>query len=159
MLADATPRGVRNIFSSGSVFVDGVLSGFAWSQKSVEYAFPTNAKSYSYNGYPDDGFNSISNAQREMAMFALDKGYGSAANDGFSVEGFTNLDISKGSDKSAELRLAETSHQTPTAWGFIRPMTREAATSGSGFRRITAILSPALLPERRCSMNSDMPWD
>jgi serralysin len=118
MLANATSRGVANIFSSGSAFVDGVLSGFAWSQKSVEYAFPTNAKSYSYNGYPDHGFNSVSSAQREMAMFALDKGFGSAANDGFSVEGFTNLDISKGSDKSAELRLAETSHQTPTAWGF-----------------------------------------
>lgn len=118
MLADATPRGVANIFSSGSVFVDGVLSGFAWSQKSIEYAFPTSANSYSYNGYPDHGFNSISSAQRDMAMFALDRSFGSKANDGFSVEGFTNLEISKGSDKSAEVRLAETNFQTPTAWGF-----------------------------------------
>ena len=118
MFADATSRGVKNIFSSGSAYVDGVLSGFAWSQKSIEYAFPTSANSYSYNGYPDHGFNSISGAQRNMAMFALDKSFGSAANDGFSVEGFTNLEIHKGADKSAEVRLAETTFETPTAWGF-----------------------------------------
>lgn len=118
MSADATSRGVKNILSSGSTYIDGVLSGFAWSQKSIEYAFPTSAKSYSYNGYPDHGFNSVSGAQRDMAMFALDKSFGNAANDGFSVEGFTNLKISKGSDKSAELRLAETNFETPTAWGF-----------------------------------------
>lgn len=118
MFADATSRGVKNIFSSGSVYVDGVLSSFAWSQKSIEYAFPTSAKSYSYNGYPDQGFNSISRAQRDMAMFALDKSFGNAANDGFSVEGFTNLEIHKGSNKSAEVRLAETTFETPTAWGF-----------------------------------------
>jgi serralysin len=118
MPVDAGPRGVTNVFSSGSVFVDGVLSGFAWSQKSIEYAFPNSAKSYSYNGYPDHGFNSISAAQRDMAMFALDRSFGNAANDGFSVEGFTNLEVSKGSDKSAEIRLAETNYQTPTAWGF-----------------------------------------
>ena len=118
MPADATPRGVKNISSSGSVYVDGVLSGFAWSQKSIEYAFPSSAKSYGYNGYPDHGFNSISGAQREMAMFALDTSFGNKANDGFSVEGFTNLKISKGGDKSAEVRLAETNFETPTAWGF-----------------------------------------
>jgi serralysin len=118
MFADATSRGVKNIFSSGSAFVDGVLSGFAWSQKSIDYAFPSNAKSYSYNGYPDQGFNSISKTQRDMAMFALDQGFGNKANDGFSVEGFTDLGVSKGSDKSAEIRLAETSFETPTAWGF-----------------------------------------
>ncbi|MBX9458279.1 MAG: M10 family metallopeptidase C-terminal domain-containing protein [Rhizobium sp.] len=118
MSVDATPRGVKNIFSSGSVFIDGILSGFAWSQKSIDYAFPDNPKSYSYNGYPDRGFNSISDLQRDMAMFALDRGFGNKANDGFSVEGFTNLKFSKGSDKSAEIRVAETRFETPTAWGF-----------------------------------------
>lgn len=118
MPADATPRGVSNVFSSGSSFVDGVLSGFAWSQNSIGYAFPTNAKSYSYQGYPDHGFNSVSSSQRDMAMFALDRSFGSKANDGFSVEGFTNLEFSKGSDKAAEIRVAETSFETPTAWGF-----------------------------------------
>jgi serralysin len=111
--------GVKNIFGTSNPYIDGELSGFAWSQKSIEYAFPTNAKSYNYNGYPDHGFNSISSSQREMAMFALDTSFGSKANDGFSVEGFTNLKIVRGGDKSAELRLAETSFETPTAWGFF----------------------------------------
>lgn len=115
--AGTLSRGVSKVFSSGSDFIDGVLSGNAWSQNSIEYAFPTSKSSYSYSGYPS-GFSPISGAQREMAMFALDKQYGNKANDGFSVEGFTNLAISKGGVKSAEIRLAQTDYQTPTAWGF-----------------------------------------
>ncbi|WP_158693392.1 M10 family metallopeptidase [Neorhizobium alkalisoli] len=101
---------------SGNTLVDGVLSGGAWAG-TVTYAFPTSSASYSYTGEPFT-FGAISSAQQASALFALEVSYGRAANDGFSVEGFTNLTISAGSATTATLRFAESAAPS-TAWAYL----------------------------------------
>lgn len=101
---------------SDNPLIDGVLSGYAWSS-AVTYAFPTSSASYSYSGEPST-FAAVPWAQRASALFALEVSYGGRANDGFSVEGFTNLSISAGSETTATFRFAESS-QPSTAWAYL----------------------------------------
>ena len=96
--------------------VDGVLSGNAWAAP-VTYSFPSASTSYSYSGEPLS-FSTVSEKQQTAALFALEVSYGSKANDGFSVEGFTNLAISAGSATAATLRFAESSAPS-TAWAYL----------------------------------------
>ena len=115
----------KTIGSTGNGLIDGVLSGSAWSG-SVTFAFPTTSSAYSYTGEPDSGFGTISTLQQSAARFALDTAFGSSANNGFSVEGFTGLSVSQGSATTSNLRFAE-SDMPPTAWAYY-PSTGE--TSG-----------------------------
>lgn len=106
----------KTISKTGITAIDGVLSGHAWSGV-VTYAFPTSSSAYTYAGEKDNGFGTISAMQQSAARFALDTSFGNAANNGFSVEGFTGLTISKGSATSANLRFAE-SNDPDTAWAY-----------------------------------------
>jgi len=102
---------------TGDDRIDGVLTGYAWSG-TITYAFPTSASSYQYDGEPDHKFAAISQAQQNMALFFLDQSYGNTANDGFSVEGFTNATFEQAADPTtASIRFAQSS-DPDTAWTY-----------------------------------------
>jgi serralysin len=111
-----TDKTTKTIGKTGITLIDGVLSGHAWSG-TVTYAFPTSSSVYTYAGEADSGFGAISAMQQTAARFAMDTGFGNAANNGFSVEGFTGLSVSKGSVTTAHLRFAESS-DPETAWAY-----------------------------------------
>jgi serralysin len=104
--------------TTGNSLIDGLLSGYAWSG-TITYAFPTSKSSYSYSGEKDNGFAAVSQAQINAALFAMEQTFGSAANDGFSVEGFTNAKFDKAtSATTATIRFAQS--KTPdTAWAYL----------------------------------------
>ncbi len=110
------------VAKTGDSFIDGVLSGYAW-KGSVTYAFPTSTANYAYNGIYDsmeisDNFGRVSSKQVNAALFAMETSFGNSANDGFSVEGFTNLSFSRGSASTASLRFAQSDTPSPTAWAY-----------------------------------------
>jgi serralysin len=107
----------KTIAATGDKLIDGVISTYAWGGTSVTYAFPTLTSDYSYTEETSNNFALISTAQRDAALFAMEKSYGSAANDGFSVEGFTNLDFSAGSASTSTLRFAQ-SDAAETAYAY-----------------------------------------
>ncbi len=114
-----TGKTTNTITATGSNFIDSVLGKVAWADSTVFFAFPSNKFDYTYTGEPDVDFNSISNAQKNAARWALDKQYGNAAQNGFSVEGFTNLGLQKtNATTTAHIRLAE-SGSPPTAWAYF----------------------------------------
>jgi serralysin len=106
---------------SGSALVNGVLSGVAWTSSTIHYAFPDGASDYS-DGYGDSEplhhFGVFNTAMKTNVSFILEQDYGSSANDGFSVEGFTKLTLSAGDDSTAEMRYAMSSQANPTAYGY-----------------------------------------
>ncbi|MQW89622.1 M10 family metallopeptidase [Sinorhizobium saheli] len=112
-----TGKTLKTVTKTGNSLIDGVLYGSAWAG-TITYAFPTSTSSYSYGNEKDNGFNSISTAQRNTALFAIEQSYGSAANDGFSVEGFTNATFSAGSTGSATVRFAQSTVPS-TAYAYM----------------------------------------
>ena len=80
--------------------IDGVLGNTAWADSVVYYSFPTTKTEYSYSGFSTDisgiadNFSQISTQQKNLAHKFLDLSGGNNADDGFSIEGFTNLTIS-----------------------------------------------------------------
>lgn len=113
-----TSKQTKTIADASSDLVNGVLSGSAWSGGSITFSFPNSTSHYTYSAEPGNGFNAISLAQQGAARFALDKGYGTSANDGFSVEGFTNLGVSQGTATTANIRFAESDAAAPTAYAY-----------------------------------------
>ncbi|PDT55158.1 MULTISPECIES: M10 family metallopeptidase [Sinorhizobium] len=107
----------KTLNTTGNNLIDGVLSGYAWTG-TITYAFPTSISDYSYSGEKDSGFAAVSQAQINAALFAMEQSFGSAANDGFSVEGFTNADFTSGSAASATIRFAQSSLPS-TAWAYL----------------------------------------
>ncbi|OAP39871.1 protease [Sinorhizobium glycinis] len=113
-----TGKTVNTVSTTGNGLIDGVLSGSAWGL-TITYAFPGSSSSYSYSGEKDNGFAQISSAQMNAARFAMEEKYGSAANDGFSVEGFTNARFDEtSSTTSATIRFAQ-STLPETAWAYL----------------------------------------
>ncbi|ANH03359.1 M10 family metallopeptidase [Shinella sp. HZN7] len=113
-----TGKITKTVTATGSQFIDSVLSGFAWGGTGVTYAFPTSTGSYSYFGEPNNNFGSVSALQKNAALFAMEKSFGGSANDGFSVEGFTNLNFAAGSPGTATLRFAQSDDARPTAHAY-----------------------------------------
>lgn len=104
----------KQIFATGNQGIDGLLAGDGWAGTAIQYSFPTNASIYHYSTDPDipDMFFPLTTAQQNAARFALDanEGVNVAAKAGFSVEGFTNLNISRDTSPDTEqIRLANTS--------------------------------------------------
>ncbi|MEZ2133146.1 M10 family metallopeptidase C-terminal domain-containing protein, partial [Sinorhizobium sp. CB9] len=106
----------KNVSLTGDQKIDGLLSGYAWDS-TITYSFPTSSTSYSYSGEKDYGFSSISAQQQSAALFLMEQSYGNTANDGFSVEGFTNANFVAGSVDTASVRFAQ-SWYPPTAWAY-----------------------------------------
>lgn len=102
-----TGKTTKTVTATGTQTTDGLFFGTAWAGP-ITYAFPTASSDYSYTGEPTNVFGTVSTLQQNAAKFALDTAFGAAANDGFSVEGFTNVTISGGSKTTATLRFAET---------------------------------------------------
>ena len=108
---------VRDVGTSGNYVADGVIYGDAWKGP-ITYAFTTSSADYNYTSEPLKNFAPASQQQADSALFALEQSFGSAANDGFSVEGFTRVSISAGSAESATLRFAQ-SDAPATAYAYL----------------------------------------
>ncbi|MBY5348802.1 M10 family metallopeptidase C-terminal domain-containing protein, partial [Rhizobium leguminosarum] len=106
----------KNVFLTGDQRIDGLISGVAWDG-TITYAFPTLSTSYLYSYEKDYDFSSISSQQQSAALFLMEQSYGNSANDGFSVEGFTNANFVTGSTETAAVRLAESSLPW-TSWTY-----------------------------------------
>ncbi|WP_431674067.1 M10 family metallopeptidase C-terminal domain-containing protein [Rhizobium leguminosarum] len=106
----------KDVSLTGDQKVDGLFTGTAWDG-TITYAFPTTSSSYAYSGEKDYAFSSISSQQQSLALFFMEQSYGNAANDGFSVEGFTNANFVAGSADTATVRFAQSS-LPPTAWAY-----------------------------------------
>ncbi|MDK1385582.1 M10 family metallopeptidase [Sinorhizobium sp. 8-89] len=111
-----TGKSIKIVKATGNGLIDGVLSNVAWNG-TITYAIPTSAGNYSYSGEKNSGFAAISAAQKNAALFAMEQSFGSAANDGFSVEGFTNASFALGSASTATVRLAQ-SNMPKTAYAY-----------------------------------------
>lgn len=108
----------KTIFDTTNQLIDSVISGHAWNGTSITYAFPTLTSHYTYTNETSDNFGAVSTAQKNAALFAMEQSFGSAANDGFSVEGFTKVAFSLGSSSTATLRFAQSDAATPTAYAY-----------------------------------------
>ena len=102
--------------ATGDQRIDAVINGDYWTGGSISYAFSLSAAAYEYTGTGNealpDNFNDVISAMQEAsAHFALSSTEGVAAAIGFSVEGFTNLNINflgNVDSTTAEIRFAET---------------------------------------------------
>lgn len=92
--------------ATGDEVIDGLISGTAWDGP-VTYSFPASAASYAYGGEIDAEFGRATGLQQTAASFALDREFGSTSNDGFSIEGFTAVDVSVGLESDATIRAAQ----------------------------------------------------
>lgn len=112
-------KSTKTVSATGNNVIDAVLGETAWSG-AVTYAFPTSKSAYGYSEYePSQGFGAVSAKVKAAALFAMEQSYGSRANDGFSVEGFTGLNLSAGSQASANLRFAKSTYDNPTAKAYF----------------------------------------
>lgn len=115
----AVPRATTGtVTKSGVDLADGVLSGYEWSGSSITFAFPDGKGDYGYGGEKDHDFSPVNSKIQDAARRALDQDFGGTANDGFSVEGFTELTVSEGSDSGSDIRYAESSSANPTAYAY-----------------------------------------
>ncbi|WP_064710810.1 M10 family metallopeptidase C-terminal domain-containing protein [Rhizobium bangladeshense] len=109
------------VSTTGDDKVDGLLDVIAWDG-TITYAFPTTSSSYVNDDWRyDEKYNSfapISSQQQSLALFFMEQSYGNAANDGFSVEGFTNANFEAGSAYTATVRFAQSSLPS-TAWAYM----------------------------------------
>lgn len=120
-----------SIQPTGDLGIDSLISGRAWTGGNITYSFPTLATDYGTtyaDTFGENGelpeFMAISAAQIEAFEFALDADVGPAAQAVFSIEGFTNLDISLGTG-TTHIRAAESSMPS-TAYAYY-PAGHEAA--------------------------------
>ncbi len=117
----------NDVALTGNAGIDSLLDGSAWVG-AIDYSFPTSATEYG-NNYPrnaqNEDFAAVSAEQVLATYFALDANLGSgtaaqvAAQAAFSVEGFTNLDISLTTAANANLRSATSSDANPTAYAYL----------------------------------------
>lgn len=118
------PQSIVQRASTGTVgkssddLANGVLSGYEWSSGSITYAFPASSSDYGYSGEKNHNFAPVNGQIQDAARWALDQQFGNDANDGFSVEGFTKLDIGQGGDKNADIRYGESSSAKP-AYAYL----------------------------------------
>jgi serralysin len=112
-----TNKSGNTIVQTGNTLIDGVLTDGAWAS-TITYAFTKSAGNYSYSEESSDGFSAISTAQQNTALFTMEQSFGNAANDGFSVEGFTNIGFQSGSASVSTIRFAQ-SNLPDTAYAYL----------------------------------------
>lgn len=108
---------VKNITSSGNYQADGVIYGVAW-EGPITYSFTTLSSDYNYTYETQKNFAPATIQQQTAALFAIEQSAGGAADDGFSVEGFANVDISVGTAQNASLRFGQ-SDAPSTAYAYM----------------------------------------
>ncbi|MEM6374605.1 MAG: M10 family metallopeptidase C-terminal domain-containing protein, partial [Pseudomonadota bacterium] len=115
---------VVSTFATGDQRIDGILYDREWvgpitvsfPSSTAEYTFP-----YSGNGEQFGLFQASSGVQ-SAALFALDADFGNAANNGFSLEGFTAVTVNQTNLTDATVRIAETTSDPygfGTAWAYF----------------------------------------
>ena len=111
--------------SEGEDAIEGLNSGFAWTGP-IDYSFPTDNAEYGGSNYangaddaPLNNFMAVSAAQQTAVQFALDANVGPSVQSGFSVEGFTNLDITLTTAAGAEIRSGQSASANPTAYAYL----------------------------------------
>jgi serralysin len=111
---------VGQVSKSGNKLTDAALSGNEWKAGSITYAFPDAAGDYAYGPEQHRNFHPVSADIEVAARRILDADSDDiVANDGFSVEGLTNLKIAEtANDRRAEVRYAESSAANPTAYAY-----------------------------------------
>lgn len=121
---------VEQVWPKGGWF-DGLLWGTRWAGPEILYGFPDSKGEYDYgrndasvgtgrikvaNKQLLDGFSTVTALQERAVAFALDADVGRAASAGFSIEGFTKLDVvaQAASDdrQHAHLRFANTESES-----------------------------------------------
>jgi serralysin len=115
---------VKDITSSGNYIPDGLIYGTSW-EGPITYAFTNSSNNYGYTYEPERNYAATTAQQQAAALFALEQSAGNIADDGFSVEGLTNLAISQGSATSATIRFGQSDAPT-TAYAYM-PGTYEQA--------------------------------
>lgn len=114
-----TSNSTKSIGQTFDQSIDGLLSGVGWNDATIFYAFPTSGSAYGYSGETST-FGLLSDLQQAAAHRALNaSGYDGAngAQKGFSVEGFTNLNVVYGQPSTAHVRFGE-SDSPSTAWAY-----------------------------------------
>ncbi len=150
-----TGHSIKSMSPSGNQLIDGQQSGLGWNDSLVTYSFPLSGSQYNY-GNERISFGRVSSLQQTAARFALDKADGNSANDGFSVEGFTDQTIVLTSASNAHVRLGE-SDAPYTAWAYYPATGNWGGASGSATPSIIARRSPATTNGRRFCTRSVMP--
>lgn len=108
---------VKNITSAGNYISDGVIYGISWAGP-ITYAFTSSENDYNYSYEPGKNYAETTRQQQVSALFALEESAGTVADDGFSVEGFTNLSISQGETNTATIRFGQSDAPT-TAYAYM----------------------------------------
>ena len=111
-----TGHTTKNIFATGDQYIDGIVSGSDWGGTNFLFSFPTSANEYNYSGEAAT-FQTISGHQKNAIRTMLSDDHGGSANNGFSIEGFTNVAFSETTAVNAHLRFADSS-QPSTAWAY-----------------------------------------
>jgi serralysin len=115
---------VKSITSSGNYLADSLTYGVSWD-RAITYAFTIAAEEYNYTNETQRDYAPTTLSQQVAVLFAVEQSAGSAADDGFSVEGFTAIDISSGDARTANLRFGQSSAPA-TAYAYM-PGTYEQA--------------------------------
>ena len=102
--------------TTGDPYVDAMLEGTQWAGSSITYSFPASSAEYGY-GTEKNTFQPISASAEAAVRSALDTNNGNSADDGFSVEGFTNLTITETTGTGANLRYGQ-SDDPSTSWAY-----------------------------------------
>ena len=116
-----TGHNASTVTYSGNPYLDAVLANRMWTDAIVTFSFPQNNSEYSAtypDGTPTNNFNAITTQMETAARFALDADTGNANAIGFSVEGFTNLNIQHTNNSGAHIRLAHSDEANPTAYAY-----------------------------------------
>ncbi len=113
----------RSIAPSGNVGIDGILGSRVWADTTLRISAPTAADAYAagYGSGEHAGLIPATEMMIAAMRRSLDIEAGNSADDGFSVEGFTNLTVQDGSDTASHIRIATTDLDPfgyGTAWGY-----------------------------------------
>lgn len=106
------------IDKSGNKLADGVLSGYGWNGFQITYSFPDEASDYGYAGERKT-FTAVNLTVQNAVRRVLEDSSGIPADNSFSIEGFTNLDISLGGHETADIRFAESKKANPSAYAYM----------------------------------------
>ncbi len=115
--------------------IDGLMTGLRWDESSITYGFADSASDYS-GSYPTDydflgTFSAVSAMQEAAIRSILDLDMVSTAQAGFTVEGFTNLDISFSTAADTTIRAGNSS-DVPYGYGYF-PFTNYTAAGDIWF--------------------------
>jgi serralysin len=117
-----TGHSTFDVIASGDPRIDGILNEHGWADVTITYSFPlSNAEYGIYAADEDEGHFAATAAMQQVASRALDADLASAAQTGFTVEGFTLADIALTTADQAHIRISQTTedpYNYQTAWGF-----------------------------------------